>query len=252
MSISHDELKRLYAANQQSKNDFHERLANAAWERMSPFDKQRLGVQRIKLYEFLDLMGEIFGDKLPILIPTAVNLEECTRIPIVKWKSITQNIQGEERIVWMRKLEQAVCGGGCVQIRLGSHSYNLCLLDIDHDDLVEPLLQANPILQTTLQTYGSKGRHIWFFAEGDYPVKKKRILCDEKVLELLTENSLCTIWGTHYKTGQQYQMIHKATPILFNLDNLKLPAGFAWESKVSSNGQRKGTFTGGFRASGSS
>jgi len=46
-------------------------------------------------------------------------------------------------------------------------------------------------------------------------------------------------------------MMRKATPILFNLDNLQLPAGFAWESKVSSNGQRRGTFTGGFRSSSS-
>jgi len=247
--ISVDELKRLYSALQQSKDDFQKRLAKDAFERMSPLDKQRLGVQRIQLYEFLDLMGEIFGDKFPILIPTAVF--EGKRIPTVKWKSITQNIRGAERIEWMQKLEQAVCGGGCVQIRLGNNSYNLCALDVDHDDLVEPLLQANPILRTTLQTRGSKGRHFWFFAEGDYPAKKKRILCDGKVVEFQTENNLCTIWGTHYRTGQQYQMLHKATPILFNLDNLKLPVGFAWEVKVSSNGQRKGTFTGGFRASSS-
>ena len=46
-------------------------------------------------------------------------------------------------------------------------------------------------------------------------------------------------------------MVHKATPISFNLDNLQLPEGFALEVKVSSNGQRRGTFTGGFRASSS-
>jgi uncharacterized protein (DUF927 family) len=248
--LSLDELKRLYAANQKSMSDYHERLAEDALNKMSSFDKQRLGVQRIRLYEFLNLMEEIFGDKLPILIPTAVDVEKGTRIPTVKWTTITQNIQGEALIEWMQKLEQAVCGGGAVQVRLGSHSYNLCVLDVDHDDLVQPLLQANPILNTTLQTRGSKGRHFWFFTEGDYPTKKKRILCDGKVIEFKTEGGLCTIWGTHYITGQQYQMVKKATPITFNLDDLQLPTGFVWEVKPSNNEHRK-TFTGGFRANGS-
>ena len=113
--ISHDQLKRRYAALLQSEEDYQKRLAKDAFERMTPLDKQRLAVQRIKLYEFLDVMEEIFGDKLPILIPTAIF--EGKRIPMVKWKSLTENIKGEERTLWMQKLEQAVCGGGCVRIR---------------------------------------------------------------------------------------------------------------------------------------
>jgi uncharacterized protein (DUF927 family) len=249
MALSHDELRRLYSRMKQAEEDSQERLANAAFARMTPLDKQRLAVQRIRLFDFLNLIEEVFGDKFPVLIPTAVF--EGRRIPMMKWKNLTQDVQGAERTLWMEKLEQPVCGGGCVQIRLGISSYNLCALDVDHDDLVEPLLQANPILRTTLQTRGSKGRHIWFYAEGEYPSKKKRILCDGKVVEFLTQNNLCTFFGIHYGTGQPYEMVHKATPISFNLDNLQLPEGFAWEVKVSSNGQRRGTFTGGFRSNGS-
>jgi len=252
--ISIDELRQRYADIQQSKNDFNKRLADDAWEKMSIRDRQRLALQRMRFSEFLSLMGEIFPDELPVLVPTTVNVEEGTRIPKMAWKPLSQNMQGEQLIVWLQKMEEAVCGGGCVQVRMGKHSGNLCSLDVDHDDLVQPLLEANPVLQTTLQTRGSKGRTFWFFAEGEYPHKKQRIFRGEQTeknpfkIEYLTEGNLCTVWGTHYKNGQQYQMLHKATPILFNLDDLKLPADFAWEVKTSSNGHRKGTFTGGFRA----
>lgn len=252
--ISIDELRQRYAAIQQSKNDFNKRLADDAWEKMSIRDRQRLALQRMRFSEFLSLMGEIFLDELPVLVPTTVNVEEGTRIPKMAWKPLHKHMADEEIAVWLQKMEEAVCGGGCVQVRMGKHSSNLCSLDVDHDNLVEPLLEANPVLLTTLQTRGSKGRTFWFYAEGEYPQKKQRIFRGEQTeknpnkIEYLTEGNLCTVWGTHYKNGQQYQMVHKATPILFNLDNLKLPAGFAWEVKTSSNGHRKGTFTGGFRA----
>jgi hypothetical protein len=170
---------------------------------------------------------------LPLFVPTAVNLEEGTRIPTVKWKELYQRIHGDEQIVWMQKLEEAVVRGshvqirgGCIQVRLGVRSANLCVLDVDCDNLVEPLLLANPILRSTLQTFGSKGRHIWFYCEGEYPKKKKLFVRgeDEKI-EFLTEGSLCTVWGTHYLTGELYQIIHKARPISFDFKNLVLPVG---------------------------
>ena len=254
-----DEFKQRYAAAaahaQQSKDDFNKRLADDSWEKMSIRDRQRLAIQRIKFSEFTNLMEEIFPDELPVLVPTTVNLEEGTRIPKMAWKPLHKHMADEAITVWLEKMQEAVCGGGCVQVRMGGHSSNLCSLDVDHDDLVEPLLEANPVLQGTLQTRGSKGRTFWFYAEGEYPQKKQRIFQGEQTeknpykIEFLTEGNLCTIWGTHYKNGQQYQMVHKATPIRLNLDDLKLPSGCAWEVKVSSNGHGKGrTFTGGFRA----
>jgi len=255
--ISIDELKQRHAAMQQSKEDSDKRLADDEWNRMSIRKRQQLAIQRIRLGEFLNLMGKIFPDELPVFVPTSVNVggEGSPRVPKMPWKPLFRNMQGEQLVVWMHKMEEAVCGGGCVQVRMGNLSGNLCSLDVDHDDLVQPLLQANPVLSTTLQTRGSKGRTFWFYAEGEYPQKKQRIFRGEQSeknpykIEFLTEGNLCTIWGVHYKNGQQYQMVHKATPITFKLDDLKLPSGCAWEVKIASNGHGKGkTFTGVFRA----
>src|SRR5208282_3102098 len=173
-----EELRGLYGIAQRSKEAFQDLLSTVAWQGMSPWDRQRLAVQRAKVYAFLDLMGEIFGDELPVLVPSAVSVAEHLRVPTVKWTS-----PDPYNNFWLEKLEQAVCCEGCVQIRLGSHSNNLCCLDVDHNDLVEPFLAANPILHTTLQTFGSKGRHFWFYAEGDYPQRKKLIVCGDKMIE---------------------------------------------------------------------
>jgi putative DNA primase/helicase len=274
-----DELRRRYAAAQKSKDEAQKREADAALERMSPRDRQQCALQEIKLFEFFNTMEEIFGKELPLFVPANVNLAEGTRIPTVKWGALHQGIRSEELDTWMEKLETALWNNGCVQVRLGERSSNLCTLDVDHDSLVEPLLQANPILATTLQTYGSKGRTFWFYAEGDYPRKRKRIIseghddqgrligrddtcpcgskekykeCCEQVIEFLTDNTLCTIYGTHYRTGQQYQIVHKVKPITFNLNDLLLPPGCAWEVKYENNGhgKKRATFTGGFRANG--
>jgi putative DNA primase/helicase len=269
------ELKRRYCDMRQSQEEAQARHLEDSRERMSPLDRQRFGLQRIELFGFLDSMTEIFGEELPFFIPTAVNLEEGTRIPTVKWGSLHQNnLHGKEETDYLYKLEQAVCGdGGCIQVRLGGCSHNLCVLDVDTDNLVQPLLQANPILHNTLQTFGSKGRSFWFYAEGDYPRKKKRIIrdgtvgrddpcpcgsgkkfkeCCEQVIEFLTDKNLCTIYGTHYKTGQQYQVVNQVMPIRFNLDDLQMPDDCAWEVKPVNNGGWRKTFTGGFHANGGS
>jgi hypothetical protein len=174
LGIGIAELKRRYIALKGEEEEAQKRHAGSILERMNPREKNLLNLQHVKLFEFLGEIEEIFGkDKFPLLVPTAVNVVECTRKPMMKWSTLSYNSMSgdvKEETEWMQKLTQAVCGkGGAVQIRLGIDSHNICVLDVDHDDLVDPLLQANPILSTTLQTFGSKGRTFWFFAKGGSP-----------------------------------------------------------------------------------
>jgi hypothetical protein len=76
------------------------------------------------------------------------------------------------------------------------------------------------------------------YMEGNYPQKKKQIVYRNTFspIEFLTEGNLCTIWGTHYKTGEPYQCVHIAPPITFKFEDLKLPVGGEWKAKAATNG----------------
>jgi putative DNA primase/helicase len=201
--------------------------------------EQRWLLRQRKFSEFMDWANGIFDKgRLPLFIPGAVDCANQTRIPTVQWKDADRSLMEDE--YWLQRMADALTEGGCIQVRLGDRSFHLCVLDVDHDDLVEPLLEANPTLHETLQTRGSKGRHFWFYADhkfpGDYPRKKQQIICNGLTIEFLTEGNLCTIWGTHYKTGEPYQVPNKATPIVLKFEDLKLPVGGEWKAKAATNG----------------
>jgi hypothetical protein len=179
--------------------------------------------RREKIDEFWDRMRGVFGEKMPVFIPSAVTIEmngqKPSRKPVIEWKGVGQELVNDA--YWKRRMDEAIAQekqDGCIQVKLGYHSYHLCTLDVDADELVEPVRDAMPFLKETFSTYGSKGRTYWFWMEGEYPDYKKQILCrgysyerDEKgnlkvlKIEFLSDGHLCTIWGTHYKTAEPYR-----------------------------------------------
>jgi hypothetical protein len=201
--------------------------------------QQKRGRRRRKLDEFMARMRKIFGEHLPYFIPSTVDSQKRTRKPKLKWKHEHTDRSTMESEEWERCMQDALTEekeDGCIQVKLGEQSFNLCVADADADEVVEPFLEANPILRTTLQTRGSKGRHFWFRIEGDYPRHKKRIIWNGHVIEFLTEDCLCTIEGTHYITGEKYEMPYPAPPVTIKIEDLKPPEGGEWEAKTSSNG----------------
>ena len=193
--------------------------------------------RRRKFAEFTEWAQDVFGEQLPLFIPSVVDCKKGTRTPIVKWKQADRSLMEDN--YWLRCMEDALTEekeDGCIQVKLGEQSFHLCVLDVDADELVEPLLEVVPALRETLQTRGSKGRHFWVYMEGDYPRHKKQIIRDGLTIEFLTEGNLCTIWGTHYKTGEPYQVLHDTAPITLKFQDIKPPAGGEWKAKASTNG----------------
>ena len=159
--------------------------------------------RRKKVDAFWDWARAVFGEKMPLFIPSVVDTEKHTRQPMVKWRHVDRSLMDDP--YWRKCMEDALTEDkkdGCIQVKLGVCSFHLCVLDVDADELVEPVLEAMPFLRETLSSLGSKGRHFWFYMEGDYPQHKKQIVCEGFTIEFLTEHSLCTIWGTHYKVAE--------------------------------------------------
>jgi hypothetical protein len=206
---------------------------SAAVERQEQ-KRARRNRQKDQVNKFLDWVKEIFSDRMPFLVPSFVEVERKIRKPVVKWRHVHRNSMNED--YWLRCLHDALTEEGCVQVKLGPESFDLCALDVDADELVTPTLDAMPFLANTLQTYGSKGCTFWFFIEGDYPKHKKVIECAGYKIEFLTERCLSTIWGTHYATGESYQRINDVPPISIRFEDIKLPDGGEWKGKPASNG----------------
>src|ERR1700730_8445285 len=187
----------------------------------------------------MEVAQRILGDQLPVVIPSVVKVdyEKGIRKPLTKWSKVDRSLMHEYG--WKQRMIDALTeekDDGCIQVKLGPQSFHLCVLDVDADELVELVLEAMPVLGETLQTRGSKGRHFWFYLVGDYPKHKKQIICQGFTIEFLTEHSLCTIHGTHYKTGEPYQVINEATPITLKFEDIKPPADGEWKAKASNNG----------------
>ena len=131
--------------------------------------QQKQARRQSKLDKFFEFAA-IFGDKIPLFIPSVVNVKERSRTPMVKWRNADASIITDEFYVrCMREALMEAKQDGCIQVKLGPDSFNLCALDVDADELVQLVLDAMPFLAKTLQTRGSKGRHFWVYMEGDYP-----------------------------------------------------------------------------------
>src|SRR5271166_6463945 len=91
--------------------------------------------RREKIDEFMNWAREIFGEKLPFFIPSFVDTEKHIRQPYVKWKHADRSMMDDR--YWRKCMEDALTEDkkdGCIQVKLGPQSFNLCSLDIDADE----------------------------------------------------------------------------------------------------------------------
>src|SRR5258708_121922 len=120
-------------------------------------EKQKTPRQK-KIDQFCDCEKEGFGeDKRPFFIPSFVDVKKNIRQPTVKWGKADRDMMDDW--FWKKKMEEALTEDekdGCIQVKMGPHSFNLCSLDVDADELVEPVLDAMPFLRETLSTFGKK------------------------------------------------------------------------------------------------
>ncbi len=102
---------------------------------------------------------------------------------------------------------------GNIGVALGEKSGGLCSIDIDVDEFVPEFDEANPSLQATLRSVGSRGCNVWVRLVGSYPnaVKALKTRSGEKWGEFRSTGGQTIIYGQH-PTGCQYR--NNGKPVL--------------------------------------
>jgi hypothetical protein len=152
-----------------------------------------------ELNSFLSTFDELLAGTDPLFVPCGL----ASKKAIVKYKQLTH--ENVDRY-WLDRLYDVGCRGeGNLAVKLGPVSGDLCTIDIDRDELIEPFLEVNWKLRDTLRTKGKKGCQFWFKVDGPYP---------EKVVPLVDGNGapvgewrgggngLSTIYGVHESSAR--------------------------------------------------
>jgi hypothetical protein len=116
--------------------------------------------------ELLDKLYNLVG-KRAVLLP----LELGSKAPKKNdWQKTT--FEQTQKPDYRRDLLGALRRGGNIGVVLGAASGNLCTIDIDSDDEIEPFLLLNPKLAGSLRTNGANGCQIWLRIVGPYPARR--------------------------------------------------------------------------------
>jgi hypothetical protein len=111
----------------------------------------------------------------------------------------------------LEKLKRA----GNIGVALGRASNGLVTVDFDDEDYVEPFLEGNPLLRTTLRTTAQRGCNIWLRCMTDYPRScRLRNQSGDEIGEWRADGNQTIIAGTH-PTGVPYRFVveNPAIPI---------------------------------------
>jgi len=96
---------------------------------------------------------------------------------------------------------------GNIAILVGPNSGHLVSIDFDDDAAFEEFASLNPELSKTLQTFGARGRNLWFRMTGEYlaTVIKLRNGKDEEVGEWRAGGGVTIVDGVHPE-GMEYRI----------------------------------------------
>jgi hypothetical protein len=175
-----------------------------------------------KFNTVFDDFAKPFPDGLPIFVAC----HRSSKKPVAPWKGLNQDNWAEPDN--LRLLGRQIAMGGNLAIKLGSESGNLVTVDLDHNDHIEPFLEANPAFRSTLCTFGSKGGQFWFYATDDYPKEVRRLEINgttENAGEFRGGGCISTIWGVH-ENGNVYTRVNDVPPIKFAFGDIQWPTGW--------------------------
>jgi hypothetical protein len=169
-----------------------------------------------------------------------------TKRPSVKnWNKLTHDTLDD---FYWKMFQKSIVDGGNLSVLLGPVSGDLCTIDIDKDELVEPFLAVNPLLRDTLCTKGRHGCQFWFKAVDPYWNSVRRIL-NEKGDQIgeWRGGQKSTIWGEHPKSQMhkiiEYHFVNRVPAQEIEVAKIGLPVGWSiakpstrdWRGGGSSN-----------------
>jgi len=162
------------------------------------------GVRRVR---------ELVGNNA-VLIP----VEKGKKKPVpLGWQQFT--IEKMSDPTYLAKLET-----GNIGVLLGSASDDLCAIDVDDDEAVEPFLALNPLLRGTLRTHGARGAQFWIQVTDAYhKLTKLKTKAGADWGEWRADGGQSVIYGTHPDTQKPYAVEHEAKPIEMAFTDIHWP-----------------------------
>jgi hypothetical protein len=174
------------------------------------------------------LIPEVYGKKKPRLWG---------------WNQLTHETLADPAHYYFKALEASVIEGGNLGVLLGKPSGNLCTVDLDREEAVEPFLVKNPRIGETLSSTGSGvGVQFWMRIRGYYIARVLKISVTEALAKRYggvprnpdtgtydigewRGGQKSTIWG-HHESGTTYQILTRAKPIELAMEEILLPVGW--------------------------
>jgi phage/plasmid-associated DNA primase len=114
-------------------------------------------------------------------------------------------------------------GQANIAVYLGKASGGLCSIDFDADEDLAAFLAANPRLEGTTRSRGSRGGMLWMRIAGEFPASCSP---DHKHFEWRADKRLSTIYGRHPK-GMEYTLVRDVAPVVLPFGEIVWPDG--WE-----------------------
>jgi len=171
------------------------------------------------------LVPEVYGEKKPRLRG---------------WNQLTHASLDD---YYFKVLKEAVLDGGNLGVLLGAPSGNLCTVDLDREEAVEPFLVKNPRLRSTLRSTGSGvGAQFWLRIRGYYIPRVLKISVTEHLAQKYGGVDMnpytgtydigewrggqkSTIWGAQSRQ-RDYEILVREKPIEVTAEEILLPAGW--------------------------
>ncbi len=166
--------------------------------------------------EMINRIRKLLGEPA-VLIP----IQSKRKTPRMKWGNITvQDMESQEHI-------NKLLSHTNVGVVLGDRSGGLISIDLDDDDLMDELLELNPILGTTLTTRAARGCNIWLRINGPLPALSKINRGDRHLGEIRSTGGYTIICGVH-PDGMDYRFITERPAIQIRFNQIKWPEGVDW------------------------
>ncbi len=119
----------------------------------------------------------------------------------------------------LAKLERA----GNIGVALGRASNGLVTIDVDDDDYITQLLEANPLVRNTLRTTAQRGCNIWLRCTTGYPRScKLSNRSGDEIGEWRADGNQTIVAGTH-PSGVRYRFVVENPAIAIDYSEIVWP-----------------------------
>lgn len=110
-----------------------------------------------------------------------------------------------------------------VAVLTGEPSGNLCSIDIDDDEAVEPFLALNPQLRDTLRSRGRRGCNLWVRLDGGYPGTTALKRADGSAWGEWRSTGVCTMIHGLHPAGMSYTRSPEVPPVTVSFNDIVWP-----------------------------